>query len=354
MRTLTIIAGLIIALLSLPSPGARPRDQASASGDSAWLGEEMPLPLAVRTPDDLVFKQTAERLYLVFNLLASGKVAYDRGDMATAATKWETLLRVPGLPAELDRVVRPLAIDARQRAGGVAATLPAEPAPRTAPSGSSEASDDLLGLTPPPIAKPRPVTVVRGVVTGGGSMGAGGTVVWLKRLDGPTPRPRPNTGKVITQKGKKFIPRVLAVPVGTTVFFRNDDEIYHNVFSLSHPNEFDLGLYAAGVSRNRTFAAPGPVNLLCNIHASMSAYVYVVDSPYYAQADRRGNFLIRGVPPGRYALRAWHETSLEPTDQQITVKNDPVEVAVAVNSDRPAPAFVPDKAGKPRQTQIGY
>src|SRR5260370_32618675 len=120
MRTLTIIAGLILALLSVPSPGARPRDQASAAADSAWLGEEMPLPLAVRTPDDLAFKQTAERQYLLFNLLASGKAAYDRGDMATAASKWEPLLRVPGLPAALDRVALPLAVEARQaaRAGG--------------------------------------------------------------------------------------------------------------------------------------------------------------------------------------------------------------------------------------------
>jgi plastocyanin len=351
MHKLTIITGLILSLLPHPSPGARPRDQASAPADSSWLGEEMPLPLTVKTPNDLVFKQTAERQYLLFNLLASGKVAYDRGDMATAATKWETLLRISGLPADLDRVIRPLAMEARQRAGGVAPTLPAEPVATAAPS--AESADDLA-LTPPPIAKPRPVTVVRGVVTGGGSLGAGGTVVWLKRLDGPTPRPRPNTGKVVTQKGKTFLPRVLAVPVGTTVFFRNDDEIYHNVFSLSHPNEFDLGLYAAGVSRNRTFTSPGPVNLLCNIHSSMSAYVYVVDSPYYAQADRKGNFLIRGVPPGRYSLRAWHETSLEPTDQQITVKSEPVDVAAAVNSDRPVPAFVPDKAGKPRQPQIGY
>src|SRR5258708_21222420 len=176
-------------------------------------------------------------------------------------------------------------MEGRRRAGGGGEAWPAEPAPRTAPSTSSEAATDDLRLTPPPIAKPRPVTVVRGVVSGGGSLGAGGTVVWLKRLDGPTPRPRPNTGKVITQKGKKFIPRGLAVPVGTTVFFRNDDEIYHNVFSLSHPNQFDLRLYAAWGSPNTTFTEPGPVNLLCNIHCSMSAYVYVVDSPYYAQAD---------------------------------------------------------------------
>src|SRR6202158_2971338 len=135
MRTLTIISGLILAMLPLPSSGARPRDQASAPADS-WLGEEMPLPLTVKTPDDLAFKQTAERQYLVFNLLASGKVAYDRGDMATAATKWETLLRISGLPAELARARRPLAMEARRRAGGVPAMLPAEPAPRTAPSSS--------------------------------------------------------------------------------------------------------------------------------------------------------------------------------------------------------------------------
>ena len=305
----------------------------------------MPLPLTVRTPDDLVFKETAEHQYLIFNLLASGKLAYDRGDMATAATKWETLLRVPNLPADLDRVIRPLAIDARQRAGGVAAELPPEPA---APS------LDQAALVAAPAAKLKHVSVVRGFVTGGGSLGAGGTVVWLKRRDGATPQPRPSRGKTISQKGKKFIPRVLAVPVGTTVYFRNDDEVYHNVFSLSQPNEFDLGLYQKGISRYKTFNSAGPVNLLCNIHSSMSAYIYVVDSPYYAQADRRGNFTIRGVPPGKYTLRAWHETSLEPTEQQITIKDDVVDVAVTVTSDRPAPPFVPDKSGKPRQAQLGY
>jgi plastocyanin len=347
MRKLTIITGLILALLPLVSPGAaRPPGQASAPTDPSWPGEEMPLPLSVRTPDDLAFKENAERQYLLFNLLVSGKFAYDRGDMAAAAAKWEMLLRVPNLPADLDRVIRPLAIEARQRAGGTA-ELPPEP-------GATSAATTDTPASVPPLVKAKPLPVVRGVVTGGGTLGAGGTVVWLKRLDGATPQPRPSRGKTITQKGKTFIPRVLAVPVGTTVNFRNDDEVYHNVFSLSRPNEFDLGLYKKGLSRSKTFNAPGPVNLLCNIHSSMSAYVYVVDSPYYAQADRRGSFAIREVPPGRYTLRAWHETSLEPTDRQLTVKDDVVEVAVTVTSDRPAPAFVPDKAGKPRQTQLGY
>jgi plastocyanin len=355
MGKLTFTTGLMVALIPLGASGAaaRAKEQPHAPAvDSSWPGEEMPLPLTVRTPDDLVFKETAEHQYLIFNLLASGKLAYDRGDMATAATKWETLLRVPNLPADLDRVIRPLAIDARQRAGGVAAELPPEPA---APSATAEETTPAsTAATTPSPARVRHLSLVRGFVTGGGSLGAGGTVVWLKRRDGATPQPRPSRGKTISQKGKKFIPRVLAVPVGTTVYFRNDDEVYHNVFSLSHPNEFDLGLYQKGISRNKTFNTAGPVDLLCNIHSSMSAYIYVVDSPYYAQADRRGNFAIRGVPPGKYTLRAWHETSLEPTETQITVKDEVMDVAVTVTSDRPTPAFVPDKAGKPRQAQLGY
>jgi plastocyanin len=348
MRKLRFDTWVVLGLLPLAASQAatRAREHASSSVDPSWPGEEMPLPLSVRNADDLAFKEAAERQYLIFNLLASGKLAYDRGDMATAAAKWEMLLRVPNVPPEVDRVVRPLAVDARQRAGGVA-ELP--PQPDTA---ALEADD--AGVPTAAVVKLKHVAVVRGVVNGGGTLGPGGTVLWLKRADGPTPSPRPSKGKTIAQKGKKFTPNVLAVPVGSTVYFRNDDEVYHNVFSLSHPNEFDLGLYQKGISRYKTFNSPGPVNVLCNIHSSMAAYVYVVDSPYYTQADKRGNFIIRGVPPGRYTLRAWHETSLEPSEQQITVKEDAVNVAVSVASDRPVPAFVPDKAGKPRQAQLGY
>ena len=341
----TSIVGLMLASAPLGAAHAAARAKERSSTPTQlqpWLGEEMPLPLTVRTPDDLTFKHVAERQFLLFNLLASGKLAYDRGDMATAAAKWETLLRVPDLPPDLERTIRPLAQEARQRAGGVA-QLPPAPSPITSP----------LSEQAPSAPRTVVLTTVRGVVTGGGGIGAGGSIVWLKRVDGETPRPRP-TVKTVIQKSKTFIPRVLAVPVGSTVSFRNDDEVFHNVFSLSHANEFDLGLRRQGLSREQSFRSPGPVDLLCNIHSSMSAYIYVVDSPYYAQADRGGNFTIRGVPPGRYSILAWHETSLKPTEQRISVKDEPVEVAVTVTSDRPIPAFVPDKAGKPRQSQLGY
>ena len=63
----------------------------------SWPGTELPLPLAVRTPHDLAFKALAERHYLVFNLLAGGKAAFDAGDFASAALKWEALLQLPRL-----------------------------------------------------------------------------------------------------------------------------------------------------------------------------------------------------------------------------------------------------------------
>ena len=299
-----------------------------------WPGEEVPLPLVVRTPQDLAFKLVAERMYLEFNLLAAGKLAYDKGDMATAADRWERLLSLHDLSPDVALVVRPLAEDARRRAGGARVAEPSN--------------------LPTSVAPKPTLATVKGKVVGGGSLGPGGTVVWLTRTDEPTPRPR-GIERTVIQRGKQFIPRVLAVPIGTTVHFRNDDEVFHNVFSLSRPNEFDLGLYRSGDARDKTFRTPGPVNLLCNIHASMVGYVYVVDSPYYGQADANGAWTVRNVPLGEYQLHAWHEAGLEPIKRAVAVRSEMVTVPqMAVNSDRPPTTFVPDKAGQPRQTQLGY
>ena len=126
------------------------------------------------------------------------------------------------------------------------------------------------------------------MVSGGGQIGPGGAVIWLRRLDGPTPRAAPAANQIITQRDKTFLPHVLAVPVGTSVQFRNDDRIYHNVFSIAKPNEFDAGIRATGATYSKTFNHPGVVELLCNIHSTMNAYVLVVDSPLLRQGAGLG------------------------------------------------------------------
>ena len=177
----------------------------------------------------------------------------------------------------------------------------------------------------------------------------------MKRVGGETPKPAPARGKVITQRNKTFIPHVLVVPVGTKVSFRNDDPIFHNIFSLSKPNDFDTGLYKQGATYQQTFKHTGVVQILCNIHSSMLGVIVVVDTPYYAQAEESGAFSIKGVPPGDYELKVWHEASSKVTEQRLNVGAGGVRgLALQVAGDKRAPQFVPDKSGKPRQSHIGY
>lgn len=337
----------VVALLIAGAVAAGASSPARAASPPPWQGEELPLPLAVKTPQDLAVKQVVERQYLIFNLLAGGKAAWDAGDFATAATKWETLLRLRPLDADVEKMIRPLARDARSRAGAASPTS----------SSSSSSSSEIAAAEPATrAAEPRATTVsVGGTITGGGALGPGGAVVWLKRVGGETPRPAPAKNRVVSQRGKAFVPRVLAVPVGTKVDFKNEDTIFHNVFSLSKPNAFDTGLYKQGGSYTQVFKSAGPVQLLCNIHSTMVGYVYVVDSPYYGQADASGAFSIRNVPPGDYEIQVWHEGSSKDTHQRISVGPEGLRnLSLAVAGDKRAPNFVPDKSGKPRQSQVGY
>jgi plastocyanin len=346
LTSVWVLAGVAVWIAAAPAVSAAP-----PSDGRGWLGEEMPLPLAVRTAQDLAVKAAAEKQYLIFNLLAGGKLAWDAGDFATAAAKWEALLRVHGLDPEIEKVIRPLAKEARGRAGGVAGASPPAPSP---------GEPERVGETPrePISAAPSrgPTAVsVAGTVSGGGAHGPGGAVIWLKRIGGETARPAAAHGKVVTQRNKTFIPHVLVVPVGTKVSFRNDDPIFHNVFSLSKPNDFDTGLYKQGASYEQTFKHAGVVQVLCNIHSSMLGVIVVVDTPYYAQADGAGAFTIKGVPPGEYELKAWHEAASKPVEQRINVGPGGTRgLALQVGGDKRAPQFVPDKSGKPRQSHLGY
>ncbi|MGV3625205.1 MAG: hypothetical protein ACO1OB_30610 [Archangium sp.] len=311
--------------------------------DTAALSDTMPLQLSVKTPEDLAFKAAAERQYLIFNLLTGGKVAWDRGDFDGAASKWESLLRTPALPDELVSLVKPLATEARARAGGAAPTLP-EPAVTMTP----------MEPEPTPTRAAPTTLTVTGVVSGGGTHGPGGAVVVLRRTDGATPKPRATRVRAVVQKDKRFVPHVLAVPLGATVEFRNDDEVFHNVFSLSKPNDFDLGLYKNSAQREQVFNTAGPVHLLCNIHAAMNGWLYVSDSPWYAQADGAGRFTVKNVPAGQYEAEVWHEWSSSTVKTPVKVTAGMTDLAFVVDGDRRAPAFVPDKAGKQRQPQLGY
>ena len=129
-------------------------------------------------------------------------------------------------------------------------------------------------------------------------------VVYVK--DAPR-TPAPAMRAEIRQRNENFVPRVVAITVGSIVDFPNDDPIYHNVFSLSRTKTFDLGRFPKGKSRGERFDKPGVVKVFCQIHSHMSATVLVFDHPWFAIPDEQGNFDLSGVPPGMRQITAWHE-----------------------------------------------
>jgi plastocyanin len=129
-------------------------------------------------------------------------------------------------------------------------------------------------------------------------------------LDDVKVRPKPATASVI-MKGKAFIPHVVAVPVGGTVEFPNEDPIFHNAFSVSGANRFDLALYKRPNTGRQTFQHPGVVKVYCNIHPQMSAVVVVRDNPYFTKVASNGTFTVENVPAGKHTLKAWHERAGE-------------------------------------------
>jgi len=112
---------------------------------------------------------------------------------------------------------------------------------------------------------------------------------------------------VMDQRDETFVPHVLAVTTGTTVDFPNSDRIYHNVFSLSKTQPFDLGRYAVGRSKSLRFDRPGIVRVFCDIHSHMSAFILVFNHPFFSVTDGGGRYRIENVPPGNYTLVAWNE-----------------------------------------------
>jgi plastocyanin len=124
--------------------------------------------------------------------------------------------------------------------------------------------------------------------------------------------------KRVNQQGAMFTPHVLPVVAGTTVEWPNNDNIYHNVFSMSEAKPFDLGLYKNPEVKRVTFDKAGRVDVFCSIHANMSCVVVVLENPWFAVADEHGRYAITNVPAGPYQLKAWHER-LPPQSQSVTV-----------------------------------
>jgi plastocyanin len=168
-------------------------------------------------------------------------------------------------------------------------------------------------------------------------------VVYAEPLDGTAPIRRASVS--IAQKNKTFVPRVLGVPMNSTVAFPNADQIFHNVFSLSAPEPFDLGLYRAGSSKSRTFSRPAVYHVFCNIHPQMAAFIVVAPSPWVTTAGSDGAWRL-DVPPGRYRVTALSERS-QPVSIEVRVAAGAPDAVLTLDESLFAPTQHLNKFGQP-------
>jgi len=178
------------------------------------------------------------------------------------------------------------------------------------------------------------------LVSGGKALpDASNCAVWLEGA--PRGGAVPDAAKAtrMQQSSKQFQPKLLVIEKNATVDFPNLDPIYHNVFSVSGGNRFDLGLYRSGASKSKKFEETGLVRVYCNIHPQMVGFVMVVDSDFAAVTGRDGAFRFDNVPPGNYVLKAWNEQSGE-LSQPVSVHSGtdaPLSLSLDVTGFRPEP-----------------
>jgi plastocyanin len=123
---------------------------------------------------------------------------------------------------------------------------------------------------------------------------------------------------VMDQRNETFVPHVLAITVGTVVDFPNSDKTFHNVFSYSRPQRFDLGRYAVGRSKSVRFDRPGVVRVFCDIHSHMNAFILVFSHRFFDVTDQDGRFRLENVPAGTYTVVGWYEGEAR-TSRAVTV-----------------------------------
>ena len=154
--------------------------------------------------------------------------------------------------------------------------------------------------------------------------GSNGTLqnvfVYVKDGLGNLTFPVPQTPVVLDQKGCVYQPHVFGIQVGQNLEIVNSDSTLHNVHATPANNrEFNRGQALQGMKHTHVFSTREVmVPFKCNVHNWMTAYVGVLDHPFYAVSGSDGSFSIEGLPPGTYTIEAWHE-KLGTQTQSVTI-----------------------------------
>ncbi len=139
----------------------------------------------------------------------------------------------------------------------------------------------------------------------------------------------PEENIVLDQVQCRFDQHIVLAPLGATVEYRNSDDVPHNVHTYSLRNKAFNRTLSAQTSYEQALQHAEVIQIRCDIHPWMSAYVFVADSNFATITDEHGGFEISGLAPGEYTAKIWHE-KLGKTEVKVVVSEEGESEAVSV------------------------
>jgi plastocyanin len=219
------------------------------------------------------------------------------------------------------------------RGASAMSALPASAADQTssAEDGAGLGAASSAGA-PQPIARRAPTgRSITGRITGiDGAPLPAGSWVFVQDVSAPA------RGAVleIRQQNKTFVPSAAVVQRGTQLVFTNADVVFHDVFSHSPGNTFEINAVRGGTKPPPVaMVRPGVVDVFCNFHSKMTAQILVTPGPLFAKADDQGHFKLDNVPPGRHTLGAWTPNA-KPVTTTVDLAGDLAGVELKLKPER--------------------
>ncbi|EPR4991962.1 methylamine utilization protein [Vibrio navarrensis] len=144
---------------------------------------------------------------------------------------------------------------------------------------------------------------------------------------------KPLSNIEMAQMHRAFVPGVLVITQGTAVDFPNRDTVRHHVYSFSPAKTFELKLYIDKPEQPVIFDQAGVVELGCNIHDNMLAWILVSETPVYAHTNKQGEAIFRDQMPENYEIDVWHASlpyGSPFVTSSVTVDGQPISVRIAM------------------------